>query len=269
MDFTQPWRGSDLILEIENKPLHVHKNILSIWSPVFDRMFNSSFVEKNTEKLSLPGKKYNEIEEMLHIIYDRRKYVTESTAEFLFSLADEYQMEQLHAVCVAYLKNVPKIGVKVCKYLELAMRYNVDEIKEECLNAVDKLTAVQLDQSLEFQCLNDSIKYTIAKKRTMYLEEQLNNYIKHVDSMLNYLYSSAHQSLELFFTELGLEDSVFNKCDQHEQHRRLRAGLKFDYSCISCRKRVLTSRQFKVTASEISDILESLYKLNIQNSTTN
>ena len=176
-------------------------------------------------------------------------------------------MEQLHAECIVYLKNVPKTGAKVCKYLELALRFGVEEIKDECLNAIDKIRNVQLDQSPEFQSLDDSIKYMIAKKKIMYLEKQLNDYCRYVDSILGYLFSAAHQSLEFFFRELGLEDSIFNKCELHDQHVSFRTGIKFDFSCSLCRKRVLASRQFKVTTSEVSDILESLFKLNLENKT--
>ena len=76
LDFSQPWNHSDQILVVEGKPLHVHRCVLSFWSPVFDRMFNSNFKEKNAVEIPLKGKKYKEILEMLQVIYDRRKVVT-------------------------------------------------------------------------------------------------------------------------------------------------------------------------------------------------
>ena len=75
-EFENPWKGSDLVLVVQGKYIHVHRIILSLHSPVFDRMFNSNFKEKNATEIKLPEKKYEEIKEMLKVIYDRNKEIT-------------------------------------------------------------------------------------------------------------------------------------------------------------------------------------------------
>ena len=67
--FSEQHAGSDLALEVEGKQLHVHKQVLRVVSAVFDAMFSSDFVEKDAETVPLPGKKSDDIEKLLRVIY--------------------------------------------------------------------------------------------------------------------------------------------------------------------------------------------------------
>jgi len=69
LDFSKPWKMSDLVLLVEERKLHVHKAILAISSPVFETMMSSNFKEKNAKEIPLPGKKVEEIEDLLRAIY--------------------------------------------------------------------------------------------------------------------------------------------------------------------------------------------------------
>ena len=42
-DFSQPWKFSDVVLVVEDKKLHVHRAVLALCSPVFEKMFTSEF----------------------------------------------------------------------------------------------------------------------------------------------------------------------------------------------------------------------------------
>ena len=65
-DFTS---SSDLTLVVENKELHVHRQILCSCSPVFKAMLESDFMEKCLSIIPLPDKKAREVQEMLNFIY--------------------------------------------------------------------------------------------------------------------------------------------------------------------------------------------------------
>ena len=67
--FSEPFAGSDLVLEVEGRQLHVHRAVLRIVSEVFDGMFSSDFVEKDRKVLPLPGKKSDDVEKLLRVIY--------------------------------------------------------------------------------------------------------------------------------------------------------------------------------------------------------
>eukprot|EP00111_Clytia_hemisphaerica_P013135 TCONS_00038547-protein len=67
--FLEAWQSSDAVLVVEEKELHVHSMILSLASPYFDKMFNGSFKESQTKRVTLEGKSFDLIRQMLKIIY--------------------------------------------------------------------------------------------------------------------------------------------------------------------------------------------------------
>ena len=68
-DFSSPWHFSDVVLVVEGTKFYVHKSTLSMWSPVFEKMFTSPFAERSANEIPLPGKRQNEIEVLLRLIY--------------------------------------------------------------------------------------------------------------------------------------------------------------------------------------------------------
>ena len=67
--FEKPWQNSDAVFIVEDKELHVHSTILSLASPVFDKMLNGDFKEAQTKQVRLEGKSYPMVEHMLKLIY--------------------------------------------------------------------------------------------------------------------------------------------------------------------------------------------------------
>ena len=68
-DFTQPWKFSDVVLVVEGEKLHGHRAVLALCSPVFETMLTSEFQEKEKKEISLPGKKANEVKELLQVLF--------------------------------------------------------------------------------------------------------------------------------------------------------------------------------------------------------
>ena len=67
--FSDPWKGSDLVLVVENEKFHVHRVILSLNSPVFEAMFKSQFKESTANEIPLPEKNASGVLDFLKIIY--------------------------------------------------------------------------------------------------------------------------------------------------------------------------------------------------------
>ena len=67
--FSEPWEDSDLVLAVEDERFHVHRQILSLHSPVFKAMLSSKFKEGTATEISLPGKKANEVLDFLKVLY--------------------------------------------------------------------------------------------------------------------------------------------------------------------------------------------------------
>ena len=68
--FEKPWKGSDAVLVVEGRELHVHTTVLALGSPVFEAMFNGSFKEAETKRVVLEGKSHELVEYMLKIVYN-------------------------------------------------------------------------------------------------------------------------------------------------------------------------------------------------------
>jgi len=71
--FSSPWHFSDVVLIVEERRFHVHKGTLSMWSPVFETMFTSEFLEKTALEIPLPGKRADEVEVLLNLICFKNK----------------------------------------------------------------------------------------------------------------------------------------------------------------------------------------------------
>ena len=67
--FLSPWHFSDVVLVVEDTQFHVHKSTLSMWSPVFEAMFTLQFLESKAKGIQLPGKRKDEVEDLLRLMY--------------------------------------------------------------------------------------------------------------------------------------------------------------------------------------------------------
>ena len=102
--FSQPWKGSNLILLVEGIKFHVHRGVLILCSPVFEAMLSSNFKEKSANEIPLPGKVADENVQLLEAIYPDRKFpVTKENCSLLLRLSNEYQIGVLKADCENYV----------------------------------------------------------------------------------------------------------------------------------------------------------------------
>ncbi|XP_029203609.2 BTB/POZ domain-containing protein At4g08455-like [Acropora millepora] len=146
-DFSQPWEQSDLVLLVEGKPLHVHRLILSMSSPVFSRMFGGDFKEKTARTIPLPGKKYDQVREMLLAIYPTAwKSITKLNCDFLLILAHEYQMTHLIKKCESYLLENVAGGERFdfLDLLVLAQKFDMKRLLDECIKKTERLSLEEL-----------------------------------------------------------------------------------------------------------------------------
>ena len=133
-DFSQPWKFSDVVLVVEEERLHVHRAVLSMASPVFEKMFTSECQEKGNNEIPLPGKSSTEVKELLLFIYPStsEKQITKENCYFLVKLAHEYQMDAIVQKCedmlVEKLKTKPKDGALA--ELIFAQTYELEKLRQ-------------------------------------------------------------------------------------------------------------------------------------------
>jgi hypothetical protein len=101
--FDQPVHFSDIILEVEERRFHVHKAILTQWSPVFNVMLTSDFKERSDDVIRLPDKKACDVLELLQVLYPPEKPIDLKNVEIILCLAREYQMQSITNRCEKFL----------------------------------------------------------------------------------------------------------------------------------------------------------------------
>jgi speckle-type POZ protein len=132
LDFSEQTWKEDFILIVEGKKLYVSKAILAFASPVFDRMFQSEFREKDQTELNLPGKKMREMQDFLRFIYPcMDECISDENVYKLLPLAEEYQVTTLISKCERFLisrlnKELTADDTKMM--LQTAVIYNMEDL---------------------------------------------------------------------------------------------------------------------------------------------
>jgi len=185
-DFSEPWKYSDIVLVVEDRRFYVHRNILALWSPVFDKMFTAAFQEKNKEEIPLPDKKANEIKELLLMIYPNVTgkpwiRVTHENCYFLAKLAQEYQIDAIVIQCEDFLVN--KMGKRkdIISELIFAQTYKMEKLVLDRITEASQLSIKELNG--HEMC--DQIDPSIYKKIVKGIVGRLEGELKTLQSMRN------------------------------------------------------------------------------------
>jgi len=179
LDFSAPWKMSDLILVVEGKRFHVHRCILSMCSPVFDAMLSLDFKEKNAREIPLPEKKADEIEELLRAIYPYVEHrICEENSFSLLELACEYQMDKLKARCEKYFLFKNMTNEEALEFVVMAQRHQLsDELIHRCMSRfVNQETKWEaLKKNDLFAQLEPKYSQQLVEERVKYLERRVDS----------------------------------------------------------------------------------------------
>lgn len=94
----------DVILIVGTDKFYCHRLLLSLISPVFNRMFDGEFKEHNGQEVILEGKTSESILELLKYIYPQfHGQITNNNVEDFLLLADEYMIDYLKPPCKDFL----------------------------------------------------------------------------------------------------------------------------------------------------------------------
>lgn len=183
-DFTQAWKFSDVVLVVEGEKLHVHRAVLALCSPVFEKMFTSEFQEKEKKEISLPGKKANEVKELLQIIYPSveekpTRQIKKENCHFLLRLAHEYQMAAITQRCedfiVKIMKESPSSKKDIIAELVFAQTYNLKKLKQASMELAQNLTLPDLKKQKGYDEILPENLQEIMERMIKRLQSQLTN----------------------------------------------------------------------------------------------
>ena len=179
--FSQPWKGSNLILLVQGRKFHVHRDVLILCSPVFEAMLSSNFKEKSVNEIPLPGKVADEIVQLLEAIYPDRKFpVTKENCSLLLRLSHEYQIGVLWADCENYVNAWCEKDMTKEEAIEVIVLSQTYPLREQTVQGCmkrfvsdDKLLWEELQMHRMFLDLNAGNVRRITEERVKYLENPL------------------------------------------------------------------------------------------------
>lgn len=117
---------SDLILVVGEVKFYCHRLLLTLISPVFTRMLDGEFKERDEKEIVLEGKTSESILELLKNIYPQfqGKINNENVEDFL-KLADEYMIEHLKKPCEDLLLS----QLDKFKYVQIPMQQKLEQVR--------------------------------------------------------------------------------------------------------------------------------------------
>jgi len=197
--FDEPWHMSDVVLVVEDNRFHVHRSTLSMWSPVFERMFSCGNMERNANEITLPGKKAHEIKDMLLAIYPTSKPISEENCYYLLSLAQEYQMEQLTERCETYLLQREKTPFQAIDFLVIAHSFNMAELRRQCIEIAKHMSLSELRKHEKYMQIEPEFGRQLAERRIEMLEIKVTG----LESKANSMRKDLKESCEATVKDLG------------------------------------------------------------------
>lgn len=118
---------TDVVLIVEDKKVHVCKQILAMSSRYFHTLFFQEFAEKEQKEVKIVDVVHSEFIDLLQLIYPNSKTVSSKTVGHLLKLADRFDVPHVMIRCERFLKCTP--DVEVIEKLIFAENYKLSELQ--------------------------------------------------------------------------------------------------------------------------------------------
>ena len=170
---------------VEGEKFHVHRAVLALCSPVFEKMFMSDeFQEKENEEIPFPDKKANEVKELLQVIYPtvERKppdEIKEDNCHYLLSLAHEYQMAAITQRCEDFIVKImnesfsAKKDPDIIAELVFAQKYDFKKLKQASIELAQSLALPELKKQKGYNEIDPENLQEIMERMITRLQSQL------------------------------------------------------------------------------------------------
>lgn len=207
--FSCPWKSSDLVLKVEHTDFHVHRTVLMVSSPVFERMLSSDFKEKSAKEIPLPGKNPAEIEQLLQCIYpDQDLWIFRGNCLSLLKLSNEYQIDRVKTRCEEFLNYWSSTDMEEGEALEVIIFNQTYPLEKKVIkNCVDRFvtqtskTWAEIQKHRLYPKLEPEYVKQLMEGRLAHLEERLNIRSKAHKQGKKRKQSSLHDDVDLTFQE--------------------------------------------------------------------
>ncbi|XP_045183939.1 uncharacterized protein LOC123542268 [Mercenaria mercenaria] len=257
----QSWK-TDFVIIVEGTRLHVARNILSLASPVFDRMLQSDFKESKNGELEMPTQKLEDVKLFLQCIYPNTlTQITCEIAKRILPLIEEYQVLQLKAACgKAITESVSYETPTDLLYQTLkdACLYDLKDVRKKCVRLASRKPNTETDASLRqyplpHEVMNEILQLKIADLETLAnelkstkseLQKRITNLEEHETSMTSDL-----KTLNEYIAK-DLKEVEELRLDPELKWKEAEILIKLDPNndCRSCREIVVWDVKLSITA---------------------
>ncbi|PIC48923.1 hypothetical protein B9Z55_007718 [Caenorhabditis nigoni] len=124
---------SDVILVVRDTNFYVSKMFLASQSDVFKALLFGNFSESKQSEVKLNGSDPDDFHYFLEVLYGESA-IDDTTVEGVALLADMYDAPTAIRRCEEFLLKESK--KKLGKKLEIATRYNLENLKEKCMSEI-------------------------------------------------------------------------------------------------------------------------------------
>ena len=221
--FSKPWKLSDVILLVEEEKFHVHRAVLALSSPVFEKMFSSEFQEKGKNEVTLPDKKASEVEELLLMLYPSvaEKQITEENCYFLVNLANEYQIEAIVQRCENFMVELVKTRPKDCIIAMIfAEKYELAKLKKAGIEQAYYSTLEELKNDKMYNQMEKKDLMDIMEGIMLRQDKELEKFQQQCQQMKRKISSISFQYFGLCGTLLGDLRNIANLLVEHVCSKR-------------------------------------------------
>lgn len=200
--FEKDWDFSDLVLIANKKRYHVHKAVISMWSPALKCKILELGENKEFE-LDCGFMTDDDVVQLLQTIYPPNKAITEDSCERLVPIANLFQMFELLRRCEDFLI---KNKTPTLMLLVFAQEQNLSKLLSKCIDYCSKQPIEELKRTLSYEKIAPQNLCTLLQVRCLKMEKKLKR--------------SEMRSWELTCTLRAIYESWSKKEGACVQHRR-------------------------------------------------
>ncbi|GMR54220.1 hypothetical protein PMAYCL1PPCAC_24415 [Pristionchus mayeri] len=161
-DMFSPSHKSDGILVVEGKKVYVSKQLLSIHSPFFDRIFFGKFKEASESETEINDVILDEFEVLLKMLYRTGEQLRDENVEFILKLTDRFEMLSIMDDAEKYL--IYSTNLNIHKKLALSDQYNLLVLQDQLLHKYTADLIRKLTKSDEYGKLTEETKDILFQK---------------------------------------------------------------------------------------------------------
>ncbi|GAM24018.1 hypothetical protein SAMD00019534_071930, partial [Acytostelium subglobosum LB1] len=129
---------SDITFVVEGRPIHAHKNILSVRSSYFKSMLTSGLKESFEKEIVIKNETFSDFNTMIRYVYTGdESLVTVENCIALLHLADCYMFDRLKTICEAKATEAIDVDSVVSLYRQ-ADFYKLTKLRQLCITFIAK-----------------------------------------------------------------------------------------------------------------------------------